>query len=43
MFLLAAAAVVAGVLVWRLPRTGAVGTAVVLALLAGTTAVMGTH
>ncbi len=43
MFLLAAAAVVAGALVWRFPRAGAVGTAVVLALVAGTTAVMGTH
>src|SRR3954466_15423191 len=43
MLLLAAAALVAGVLVWRLPRTGAVATAVVLAFLAGTTAVMGSH
>ena len=43
MFLLVAAALVAGVLVWRLPRTGAGATAVVLAFLAGTTAVMGSH
>ena len=43
MFLLVAAAVVVAVLVWLLPRTGAVATAVVLVLLAGTTALMGSH
>lgn len=42
-FLLAAAAFVAGVLVWRLLRTGAVATAIVLLLLAGTTALMASH
>jgi hypothetical protein len=43
MFLLVVAAFVVAVLVWRLPRIGAVGTAVVLVLLAGTTALMGSH
>jgi uncharacterized membrane protein YbaN (DUF454 family) len=42
-FLVVAAAVGAGVLTWRLPRTGAVVTGVVLVVLAGTTALMGSH
>jgi hypothetical protein len=43
MFVLVVAAVVAGVLAWRLPRIGAVVTAAVLVALVGTTAVMASH
>ena len=43
MFAVTAAAVVAGVLAWRLPRVGAVLTAGVLVALVGTTAVMSNH
>jgi uncharacterized membrane protein YbaN (DUF454 family) len=43
MYLLVAAAVVAGVLTWLRPRTGAVATGVVLVALAVTTALMGNH
>ena len=43
MFVLVAAAIVAGVLAWRLPRVGAVVTTGVLVALVGTTAVMASH
>jgi hypothetical protein len=43
MFVVTAAAIVAGVLVWRSPRVGAVATAVVLVALAGTNVVMSSH
>jgi hypothetical protein len=42
-WLLTVAAVFAGVLAWRVPRTGAVATAIVLVALTATTALMGTH
>ena len=42
-WLVTAAAVVAGVLAWRVPRAGAVATAIVLVALTATTALMGTH
>jgi hypothetical protein len=42
-WVVAAAALVAGVVAWRVPRTGAVATAIVVVTLAGTTALMGTH
>ena len=43
MFVVTAAAIAAGVLTWRIPRIGAVVTAVVLVVLVGTTAVMSSH
>ena len=43
MFVLTAAAVVAAVLAWRLPRVGGAVTAGVLVALVGTAAVMATH
>jgi hypothetical protein len=43
MFVLTAGAIAAGVLAWRVPRIGAVVTAVVLVVLVGTTAVMSSH
>jgi hypothetical protein len=42
-WLVAAAALVAGVVTWRAPRFGAVATAAVLVVLTGTTALIGTH
>jgi hypothetical protein len=43
MFVLTAAAIVAGVLAWRHPRVGGAATAGVLIALVGTTAVMASH
>ena len=42
-WLVTAAAVVAGVLAWRVPRAGAVATAIVLVALTATTALLGTN